>query len=252
MLLRKFAAIALAAAAMATSAQALTLAPAKYRGGLSGGYSYNSLTPNSISHTSPFGTKTASSTTIGGLKASVIGVSTIAGDGVAEASINYKFAVLSAFPGVIHILINGSAESAGSGNYFGESGVDLFGSTNATVAYAHSCHASPGCAGNQVFASGGPKPVLIHANEAYTINIYASGGTFDANSSFNVWADPTITFDPAYDHPADAVFAFSEGVPGPVVAVDGGVPEPASWAMMIMGFGSIGVLMRRRERGVAA
>lgn len=31
-----------------------------------------------------------------------------------------------------------------------------------------------------------------------------------------------------------------------------GVPEPASWAMMLAGFGLVGMAMRRRETGVAA
>lgn len=31
------------------------------------------------------------------------------------------------------------------------------------------------------------------------------------------------------------------------LAVTGGVPEPASWALMIMGFGSAGVMLRRRR-----
>ena len=39
---------------------------------------------------------------------------------------------------------------------------------------------------------------------------------------------------------------FSLTVTGPA-AVTGGVPEPSAWAMMIMGFGAIGALMRRRQ-----
>ncbi|WP_294195782.1 PEPxxWA-CTERM sorting domain-containing protein [uncultured Sphingomonas sp.] len=35
-----------------------------------------------------------------------------------------------------------------------------------------------------------------------------------------------------------------------VTAVRGAVPEPATWAMMIAGFGAIGFAMRRRQRGV--
>ena len=33
-----------------------------------------------------------------------------------------------------------------------------------------------------------------------------------------------------------------------VTAVNGAVPEPATWAMMLMGFGAMGVLLRRRRR----
>ncbi len=32
---------------------------------------------------------------------------------------------------------------------------------------------------------------------------------------------------------------------------DGGVPEPATWSMLIMGFGAVGSLLRRRRRAVA-
>ena len=35
-------------------------------------------------------------------------------------------------------------------------------------------------------------------------------------------------------------------------AGNGGVPEPATWAMMIAGFGLAGAAMRRRERSAAA
>ena len=39
---------------------------------------------------------------------------------------------------------------------------------------------------------------------------------------------------------------------GTVIPNAGAVPEPASWAMMIGGFGLVGVSMRRRSRAVAA
>ncbi len=32
--------------------------------------------------------------------------------------------------------------------------------------------------------------------------------------------------------------------------VPGGVPEPATWAMLILGFGLVGAAARRRDRGV--
>lgn len=36
----------------------------------------------------------------------------------------------------------------------------------------------------------------------------------------------------------------------PLAVITGGVPEPASWAMMIIGFGGVGALMRRRQQGL--
>lgn len=45
----------------------------------------------------------------------------------------------------------------------------------------------------------------------------------------------------------DAGCAFTTSVTGPGV-VTAGVPEPATWAMMIVGFGSLGVTLRTRRR----
>jgi hypothetical protein len=36
------------------------------------------------------------------------------------------------------------------------------------------------------------------------------------------------------------------------IPVNSGVPEPATWAMMLVGFGGIGMAMRRRRKGVLA
>lgn len=37
-----------------------------------------------------------------------------------------------------------------------------------------------------------------------------------------------------------------------VLSIPGGVPEPAAWALMIMGFGAVGGAMRRRHRQLQA
>lgn len=47
-----------------------------------------------------------------------------------------------------------------------------------------------------------------------------------------------FTFDPGVD--AMKQFRLTVG--------DGGIPEPATWAMMIMGFGGVGAMMRQRRR----
>ena len=43
-----------------------------------------------------------------------------------------------------------------------------------------------------------------------------------------------------------------EGVTSIQGRVTGPVPEPATWAMMLLGFGGIGMAMRRRRRPVLA
>lgn len=65
----------------------------------------------------------------------------------------------------------------------------------------------------------------------------------------DVFADifPTFTIDAPYS------FEFSEGFGGGIVRDGGGgaVPEPATWALMIAGFGAVGAMSRRR-RALAA
>jgi PEP-CTERM motif len=40
--------------------------------------------------------------------------------------------------------------------------------------------------------------------------------------------------------------------PGNIIGAGGGVPEPATWAMLIFGFAGIGVALRRRRSGAVA
>jgi hypothetical protein len=45
------------------------------------------------------------------------------------------------------------------------------------------------------------------------------------------------------------VFGFTDGdLPGFLAQQFGAVPEPATWAMMVMGFGLVGGAMRRRRK----
>ena len=67
---------------------------------------------------------------------------------------------------------------------------------------------------------------------------------FNLNSSI----DPVPTIDPSVQNPGAYSFAFSDGVGNSV----GAVPEPAIWAMMLMGVGIIGAALRYRRRPTAA
>jgi hypothetical protein len=51
---------------------------------------------------------------------------------------------------------------------------------------------------------------------------------------------------------ASALIAHGPGAPGVQNMVTGGVPEPATWTMLIGGFGLAGAALRRRRRAVAA
>jgi hypothetical protein len=83
---------------------------------------------------------------------------------------------------------------------------------------------------------------FLRPNAPYQVELFAqalSGGIGQP-----VWAeafvDPIFTIDPAFAHLYSLV-----GVP---TAAAGAVPEPATWAMAVAGFGLVGATMRRRRR----
>lgn len=49
----------------------------------------------------------------------------------------------------------------------------------------------------------------------------------------------------------DDFFGFDDMIVGDVQQVTGGVPEPSTWAMLILGFGAVGATLRRRQRQAA-
>lgn len=58
------------------------------------------------------------------------------------------------------------------------------------------------------------------------------------------------TLNLAFENSANTAITAGAAITGPLAAA--AVPEPATWALMLMGFGAIGVAMRRRERSVLA
>ena len=73
----------------------------------------------------------------------------------------------------------------------------------------------------------------------------SNGGWFTVNTTVTGTGSNTLTFisanDPAYTYLDDVSLNL----------VSGAVPEPASWAFMISGFGLVGVTMRRRNAAIA-
>lgn len=81
-----------------------------------------------------------------------------------------------------------------------------------------------------------------------TVWIQVGVGGYFTGDTANAWAsaDPYFFIDPdfALEHP-DISLTFSSGVENNPLG-GGGVPEPSAWALMILGFGGAGALLRRR------
>jgi len=77
-----------------------------------------------------------------------------------------------------------------------------------------------------------------------------------ASGGFSGWQTEKFTF--TASDTSEVLTFLSLGTPNglpPMALIDNvslTVPEPASWAMMILGFGAIGYAMRRRTRMVLA
>jgi hypothetical protein len=70
----------------------------------------------------------------------------------------------------------------------------------------------------------------------------ATADTYSVNFVFNT------NFNPSKDVVIDQVYIIASDSGGPVIPV---IPEPATWAMMIAGFGLVGAAMRRRQAAFA-
>jgi hypothetical protein len=87
------------------------------------------------------------------------------------------------------------------------------------------------------------------------INFNAAGIAFiNANlgSTVQFGGDTVSIVDPSTCSDCVAAFGYSDGTPAATLTLDGAVPEPASWALMVAGFGLMGIAMRRRGVAFAA
>jgi hypothetical protein len=77
----------------------------------------------------------------------------------------------------------------------------------------------------------------------------ASNFSFQLTNQFNDLSLSMLTFGDIYNgsHIYVAADVFANGTTGNVGSTGGAVPEPASWALMIMGVGAIGAAMRQRR-----
>ena len=84
---------------------------------------------------------------------------------------------------------------------------------------------------------------------------HSTGIVSNGNHGFTGWQQETFTFTATSSSQVLSFLAHGtpEGVPpfslldGVTMEAHGGVPEPASWALMILGFGATGAALRRRR-----
>ena len=139
------------------------------------------------------------------------------------------------------------------GDYDGQTAWDfLIGGTghSAFVAGIGGALSGPGCTdGEQVTALGisngftQPPPIGCWTHQAYVTSHFAALGFtktfFDADPGF------------AAANPGQGAFS-SLLSNGSTITGGGGVPEPTTWALMLMGFGGLGLALRQRRTAVAA
>lgn len=93
---------------------------------------------------------------------------------------------------------------------------------------------------------------VLATNYQYSVQLYAnlqaivSGNSGGGTATFSGFIDPTFTV--VGDNASAYTLSFSPGIGNSV----GAVPEPSTWAMMILGFGGLGFMAyRRRLNGTA-
>jgi hypothetical protein len=143
-------------------------------------------------------------------------------------------------PGAAFLVVNGatSYNPGGSLRDFVKENLDLTAGTPETFTFdvANLYAVSP--------------PTLV-----VTVDGVVTGASSYTPSDLGVWHQETFTFTPTTSGWASVGFADSNlQASGNDFAVSGipGVPEPTTWAMLILGLGAVGVALRRRPVAVTA
>jgi len=87
--------------------------------------------------------------------------------------------------------------------------------------------------------------------QSYSFSIAGVGlSNLFSNQQFggkDIWFSADVTTNPGHGLFAQSTAAAVTGNIGATLDSGGGVPEPATWAMMLVGFGGMGAILRRRR-----
>jgi hypothetical protein len=90
------------------------------------------------------------------------------------------------------------------------------------------------------------QPFTVSTNQFYTVSLetYVSANVYFGDNAFiSAFVDPTFTIDPTTSNIGQLDLIFSSNI--------GAVPEPSTWAMMILGFAGVGFMAYRRKSKTA-
>ncbi len=86
----------------------------------------------------------------------------------------------------------------------------------------------------------------IESDTLNTVSLYAYASNFYIGGyGTTASADPTVQIDPSFANAAEFNLVESPGISN---SIAGAAPEPASWALMLVGLGGLGMALRTRSR----
>jgi PEP-CTERM motif-containing protein len=171
-----------------------------------------------------------------------------------EIVVSYSFEVLDPSVGVQPVTLYaksmGSALAAGqstaSGFFEVEQTSPISGNPAKLVLDLSVC-AGQGCPAGGLSNYNVDRPVSMLTNTDYLIILQAVAGATNQTSpeaafsgASSVSIDPYFYLDPSIADPQDYALEFSPGIVNSPNDVAGGVPEPSTWAMMLIGFVGLG------------
>jgi len=161
--------------------------------------------------------------------------------GLGHASETYYFAVIGPQNVDVHLLINGGGHLDATGG----GAVEVDENINNITNFSQTCRSGSSQCGDFTYSQS----VSITSDTA----VYLSLAIFAIaeNGSAGGFIDPMITIDPNFVDAGLYHLEFSDGITNGS-PLSPGVPEPASWALMIAGFGLAGAALRRRRSAALA